>query len=147
MNRMIVALVTVALLATSESIALAAPKGTVFDAKGLFEDTNGNYYPLGGTINIDTKTGEVVSADLVVGDGLVDIIFDLTIYTSTNAAGDVEIEVTVPRGAYIVLVVPATSLKGYSGGNLVATESYFYAPDYVYGTGVALYGGTLEPMK
>lgn len=147
MKRLLSVSIAVALIVVFQSPATASkakPKpstGTIFYASGQFDDG----YALSGTVTIDTTTGEALAADLVIGDNFA--VFKETPATYINAAGDVEIVVEASLYSGIVLVVPATSLKGYAGGSLVANDSYWFWPVYYFGSygGSYLLSGSLEP--
>jgi hypothetical protein len=103
----------------------AANKYTTFTFDGGEIDW---FTDIDGTITIDTVHGSVVSANLYVNTVFATEAFDGEATVSTNSLGDVGITVHDPayNGSWIVLTLPVTSLKKYAGGDVIASESYWY---------------------
>ncbi len=102
-----------------------------FDATGTFSDGA----TLGGTIHIDTGSGTVTSSDLVItgNASLSPITFDTVAFGGLqegaggeNVWNDIELGASAAPGwgiDLIVLLGPATSLVGYTGGDLCAMST------------------------
>jgi hypothetical protein len=123
--------------------ATAAPEK--FSASGSFEDEHGGQ--LSGTLTIDTATGKLVSADLViteVEEKDKKIVF--TNLTARSVNGVTRITGIGTGFADIQLTLPESTLVGYQGGQIEPGTSS-WAP-YGEGFGVIGFGltsGTLEP--
>ncbi len=98
----------------------AAQAGSVtFDASGTFEDGA----TLSGTMTIDTTVGQVTAVNLVVSapDSL-DLTF-VQYQSNTSYSGDYFIQ-TGPTATGLpnfLVVLPVTTLVGYSGGSIGST--------------------------
>jgi hypothetical protein len=97
--------------------ATAAP--VVFEASGLFDDGR----RLSGTVTMDTATGKVLSADLSVTFGSVEMyVFDGSVSVRrSNGAPYTQIEFGPGIGegyAELFITLPGTSLVGYDGSEL-----------------------------
>lgn len=104
-----------------------------------------------GTVTIDTATGKALWADLVVlREGEEPIIFDGE-PAATVVSGYVEIRVNGPSGVddvggeSLYLVIPAKSLVGYDGGELVPDSGGNKV--YTHFLGYGLLEGSLEPEE
>ena len=130
------------LICTASGQAKAAP--VTFDALGVFDGGT----IMHGTITIDTATGKAVWADLVIYRAGQELQF----YgkpTTTVVPGYVEITVDSSAGYddfgdALDLVIPAKSLVGYDGGELVPDSGGNKVFTFCDGAG-GLLVGTLEP--
>ncbi len=97
----------------------ATAASVVFEASGLFNDGR----RLSGTVTIDTATGKVLSADLSVTFGSVEMyVFDGSVSVRrSNGAPYTQIEFGpgIREGyAELFITLPETSLVGYDGSEL-----------------------------
>jgi hypothetical protein len=137
---MLVGFIALALLMVVESSAGgtkgAANKYTTFNFYGPID-----YYDyISGTITIDTVHGTVASVNLQVWDDFWGelAVFDSGATVSTNAVGDVEITAdadyrySTDYPSQIVLTLPVPSLKKYAGGDIIASDSYWWNGSQTY---------------
>jgi hypothetical protein len=104
------------------SQATAAP--VVFEASGEFED--GTY--LEGSITIDTATGKVLSADLIINNlpGGGESVFTPSSTTHTkNTTTMVFAGSYVHEPARLQLTLPVSTLVDYEGGGIQWESSYY----------------------
>ncbi len=120
MKRVLFGLVASAMLVAAECQVKAAP--VEFSVMGEFIGGG----DLEGTITIDTATGDVKSADLVVAESGNVVSFGEFGGTVKVVSGHVVITLDSDTGseyfgpdAVIQLVIPADTLVGYKGGRLV----------------------------
>jgi hypothetical protein len=119
-------------MAALASQASAAP--VVFEASGLFDDGR----RLSGTVTIDTATGKVLSADLSVTFGSVEMyVFDGSVSVRRSNGGpytQIEFGPGIGEGyAGLFITLPGTSLVGYDGSELypqILENSGAYFGDY-----------------
>jgi hypothetical protein len=108
----------------------AAPE--VFTASGSFEDEHGGQ--LSGTVTIDTATGKLLSADLIITevlDGNQEIVFTHLSAKSVKAETLIEGLGTASDG--IQLTLRASTLVGYKGGPIQTGTSWWIRPNARFG--------------
>jgi len=113
--------------------ATAAPE--VFEASGEFEDTGAT---LSGTLTIDTATGHLLSADLIIIDEG-GVIVGEYVFTTITSSSYVKSPPTLhirlsghgPKfGSGMQLALPVSTLVGYKGGSIISG----LAPEYHLGS-------------
>jgi hypothetical protein len=162
MKRMLLGIVALATLIAAECQASAAP--VVFNVDCLFVyPRGGDELFLGGTITIDTATGEAVSADLDVG-----VAWNVSTSVVTGSVSTpkgrqkkvqnveyfqieaVGLDISANEYVSVYLVFPTSSLVGYEGGPLVPEVPGVNTPFTFIAFGITevfwLYDGTLEPQ-
>ncbi len=129
---------------SAQAINIVSP-GTTFNVTGTFTDSA----TLGGTININTTTGTVVSGDLTVSGVAPAFIYLTGQGTGTNSdyyadfGNGVRATVVTPGstaslGAILDIYFDASSLVNYTGGALCNTSGNC-------GTDVTFYQTNLDP--
>jgi hypothetical protein len=120
----------------------ATAASEVFSASGSFEDEHGGQ--LSGTVTIDTATGKLLSADLVITEvleGNKQIVF--THLTAKLSKGETQIEGVNTESDGIQLTLRASTLVGFKGGPIQTGTSYWITPKARFG--YPLNFGSLEP--
>jgi hypothetical protein len=113
----VVVLLGVSLAMASQ--ATAAP--VVFKASGEFEDTGAT---LSGTLTIDTATGHLLSADLIIIDHSGDVVageYVFTTITSPVKSTTIRLSGHGPKfESGMQLTLPVSTLVGYKGGSIIS---------------------------
>jgi hypothetical protein len=97
----------------------------IFDVTGEFEGG----YALSGTITIDTKSGAILSAFIIVeggGIGFNDTLVHEYLFDEFRSTNSVWVEDS-QAGDRAELVIPVKNLRGYTGGPL-SIQSLFEIP-------------------
>ncbi len=123
-------LLVVGVLIISARQVAAAPE--VFTASGSFEDEHGGQ--LSGTLTIDTATGKLLSADLIITEvleGNKQIVF--THLSAKSVKGETQIEGLGTGSDGIQLTLRASTLVGYKGGPIQTGTSWWIPPNARFG--------------
>jgi len=101
---------------------------TVGTAKAdTFDVTGSSTIPMGGTLTIDSSTGDVGPEDVTVPNPPNTTGLDFTDLTSSMLGSGSTWDITLNQGATgysLLLILPVTTLVGYSGGTIDEAELY-----------------------